>query len=129
MTPTASNPMNSPFSAFTSSPGDESALRRAVTKAYRRSEQHAVQPSRHRRHWSPFLGYVAVCNPDRIVTRAYCAQGPCPGTTAVTIRQRAVPKEFQGRVGSVYMTGVFGGLVVGSALGGVIADEIGRAHV
>ena len=47
------------------------------------------------------------------------------GTTAVTIRQRAVPKEFQGRVGSVYMTGVFGGLVIGSALGGVIADHWG----
>jgi len=47
------------------------------------------------------------------------------GTTAVTIRQRAVPSEFQGRVGSVYMTGVFGGLVIGSVLGGVIASHWG----
>lgn len=44
------------------------------------------------------------------------------GTTSNSIRQRAVPEEFQGRVGSVYMTGVHGGLVVGAALGGVIAD-------
>ena len=44
------------------------------------------------------------------------------GTTSNSIRQRAVPEEFQGRVGSVYMTGVHGGLVIGAALGGVIAD-------
>lgn len=43
------------------------------------------------------------------------------GTTAATIRQRAVPAEFQGRVASVYLVGVFGSLVVGAALGGLIA--------
>jgi MFS family permease len=43
------------------------------------------------------------------------------GTTASTIRQRAVPPEFQGRVASVYLVGVFGSLVVGAALGGGIA--------
>ena len=43
------------------------------------------------------------------------------GTTAATIRQRAVPTEFQGRVASVYLVGVFGSLVVGAALGGLIA--------
>lgn len=43
------------------------------------------------------------------------------GTTASTIRQRVVPNELQGRVGSVYMVSVFGSLVIGSALGGVIA--------
>lgn len=47
------------------------------------------------------------------------------GTTAITIRHRAVPAEFQGRVGSVYMTGVFGGLVIGSALGGLLASVWG----
>ena len=46
-------------------------------------------------------------------------------TTSTTVRQRAVPTEFQGRVGSVYMAGVFGGLVVGSALGGVLAKVWG----
>jgi predicted MFS family arabinose efflux permease len=34
---------------------------------------------------------------------------------------RAVPLGMQGRVGSLYSIGVFGGLVAGSALGGVIA--------
>jgi predicted MFS family arabinose efflux permease len=43
------------------------------------------------------------------------------GTTATSIRHRAVPTEFQGRVGSVYMIGVQGGMVVGAAVGGVIA--------
>jgi predicted MFS family arabinose efflux permease len=43
------------------------------------------------------------------------------GTTASTIRQRAVPTEFQGRVASVYLVGVFGSLVVGAGLGGLIA--------
>ena len=42
-----------------------------------------------------------------------------------TVRQRAVPTEFQGRVGSVYMIGVIGGIVVGGLLGGVIADRWG----
>jgi predicted MFS family arabinose efflux permease len=43
------------------------------------------------------------------------------GTTANSIRHRAVPAAFQGRVGSVYMMGVHGGIVVGAAIGGVIA--------
>jgi predicted MFS family arabinose efflux permease len=47
------------------------------------------------------------------------------GTTSVTVRQRAVPIELQGRVGSVNTVGVYGGLVVGSALGGVLAQQFG----
>ncbi|MBD8869021.1 MFS transporter [Nocardioides donggukensis] len=47
------------------------------------------------------------------------------GTTSRTIRMRAVPTHFQGRVGSVYLVGVFAGLVVGSALGGVLAGAFG----
>jgi MFS family permease len=43
------------------------------------------------------------------------------GTTSASIRQRAVPTEFQGRVGSVYMIGVHGGLVVGAGIGGIAA--------
>jgi predicted MFS family arabinose efflux permease len=49
------------------------------------------------------------------------------GTVSQTVRQRAVPTEFQGRVGSVYLVGVFGGLVIGQALGGLIADRWGLA--
>jgi predicted MFS family arabinose efflux permease len=47
------------------------------------------------------------------------------GTTSVSVRQRAVPTELQGRVGSVNTIGTFGGLVVGSALGGVLAQALG----
>ena len=47
------------------------------------------------------------------------------GTTSVTVRQRAVPLALQGRVGSVNTLGVFGGLVVGSGLGGVLARSWG----
>jgi predicted MFS family arabinose efflux permease len=36
-----------------------------------------------------------------------------------------VPAEFQGRVGSVYLTGVVGGIVIGSALGGLVATVWG----
>jgi predicted MFS family arabinose efflux permease len=43
------------------------------------------------------------------------------GTTSQTVRMRAVPAALQGRVGSLYMIGVYGGLLVGQALGGVIA--------
>ncbi|MGY2078635.1 MFS transporter [Modestobacter sp. SYSU DS0657] len=47
------------------------------------------------------------------------------GTTSVAVRQRAVPSELQGRVGSVNTVGVFGGLVVGSGIGGVLAQHWG----
>lgn len=46
-------------------------------------------------------------------------------TTSVTVRQRAVPAELQGRVGSVNTVGVFGGLVVGSGIGGILARQLG----
>ena len=46
-------------------------------------------------------------------------------TTSTTVRQRAVPTELQGRVGSVNMVGVFGGLVIGSGIGGVLAQRFG----
>ncbi len=47
------------------------------------------------------------------------------GTTAITVRQRAVPEHLQGRVSSVNTVCVFGGLVVGSAVGGVLASRFG----
>ncbi|HEX3923846.1 MAG TPA: MFS transporter [Streptosporangiaceae bacterium] len=47
------------------------------------------------------------------------------GTTSTTVRQRAVPAQFQGRVSSVYLTGVVGGSVIGSALGGLVASAWG----
>jgi predicted MFS family arabinose efflux permease len=46
-------------------------------------------------------------------------------TTSTSIRQRAVPTELQGRVSSVYLIGVQGGIVVGTVLGGIIADAWG----
>lgn len=46
-------------------------------------------------------------------------------TTTTTIRQRAVPIEFQGRVSSINQLGSYGGLVVGAALGSVLAGRWG----
>ena len=46
-------------------------------------------------------------------------------TVSQTVRQRAVPTEFQGRVASVYLIGVFGGLLIGQGLGGWIAETWG----
>ena len=43
------------------------------------------------------------------------------------VRQRAVPMELQGRVGSVYLIFVFGGMVIGQGIGGVIAEQWGLA--
>ncbi len=48
-------------------------------------------------------------------------------TTSLTVRQRAVPQHLQGRVGSVNLICVYGGLVVGSAIGGVLATHYGVA--
>lgn len=47
------------------------------------------------------------------------------GALSAAVRQRAVPTEFQGRVGSVYGVGVYGGIVVGAGLGGLIAQYAG----
>jgi predicted MFS family arabinose efflux permease len=47
------------------------------------------------------------------------------GTISTTIRQRAVPAHMQGRVASLYMIGVTGGMVFGSILGGLIASRWG----
>jgi MFS family permease len=47
------------------------------------------------------------------------------GTISTTVRQRLVPMELQGRIASVNMVGVFGGLVIGQFLGGVIAQAWG----
>ena len=47
------------------------------------------------------------------------------GTLSNAVRQRAVPTEFQGRVGSVYMICVMGGMLIGSFLGGLIAHQWG----
>ncbi|MBN9186396.1 MFS transporter [Microbacterium sp.] len=47
------------------------------------------------------------------------------GTISTTVRQRLVPLHLQGRIASVNMVGVFGGLVIGQLLGGVIAETWG----
>ncbi|TYP87996.1 MFS transporter [Blastococcus xanthinilyticus] len=47
------------------------------------------------------------------------------GTTSRTVRMRAVPLHLQGRVGSVYMIGVVGGIVLGQLAGGLLADAWG----
>jgi predicted MFS family arabinose efflux permease len=47
------------------------------------------------------------------------------GTTSITVRQRAVPTHLQGRVNSVNTICVYGGLVVGSAIGGTLATHYG----
>ena len=47
------------------------------------------------------------------------------GTTSITVRQRAVPRALQGRVNSVNTVATYGGLVIGSTLGGVLADGVG----
>lgn len=47
------------------------------------------------------------------------------GTISTTVRQRLVPMPLQGRIASVNMVGVFGGLVLGQLLGGLIAQTWG----
>ena len=47
------------------------------------------------------------------------------GTTATTVRQRAVPNELMGRVGGVYRLALVGGLVIGTPIGGLLASNYG----
>jgi Na+/melibiose symporter-like transporter len=53
------------------------------------------------------------------------AHGFTWGATANTVRQRAVPNELLGRVGGVMRFAGFGGLVIGTPLGGAIAGAYG----
>jgi MFS family permease len=46
-------------------------------------------------------------------------------TISTTVRQRLVPMELQGRIASVNMVGVFGGLVIGQLIGGILAQLFG----
>ncbi|MFB9234287.1 MFS transporter [Plantactinospora siamensis] len=47
------------------------------------------------------------------------------GTTSMTVRQRAVPSALQGRVNSINTISTYGGLVIGSAIGGTLASRYG----
>ncbi|HUQ44835.1 MAG TPA: MFS transporter [Candidatus Limnocylindria bacterium] len=47
------------------------------------------------------------------------------GTTATTIRQRAVPDSLMGRVGGLYRVGVNAGIVIGTPIGGLLARGFG----
>ena len=47
------------------------------------------------------------------------------GTTSTTVRQRAVPTAFMGRVTSVYMLLNVGGGAIGAVIGGLIAQRFG----
>lgn len=66
---------------------------------------------------SPVLAYV--------VMFGFGAYAFLWGTISTTVRQRLVPMQLQGRIASVNMVGVFGGLVIGQLLGGLIAQTWG----
>lgn len=46
-------------------------------------------------------------------------------TTALTVRQRAVPDALLGRVTGVYTVGIFGGIAIGTPIGGLLARTFG----
>jgi predicted MFS family arabinose efflux permease len=47
------------------------------------------------------------------------------GTTSTVVRQRAVPDEVLGRVGGVYRMAIVGGIVIGTPIGGLLAQRFG----
>ena len=59
------------------------------------------------------VGWVAM-----IVMVVFGAYAFIWATVSQTVRQRVVPTELQGRVGSVYMVGLFAGLIVGQVSAG-----------
>ena len=64
---------------------------------------------------------------DRLTLFGFGAYAFVWGTISTTVRQRLVPIPLQGRIASVNMVGVFGGLVIGQFLGGLIATKWGVA--
>jgi len=65
-------------------------------------------------------GWVAV-----VIMVVFGAYAFVWGAVSTAVRQRATPTVLQGRVGSVYMVCVFGGIVIGQAIGGVVAARWG----
>jgi predicted MFS family arabinose efflux permease len=65
-------------------------------------------------------GWIAV-----IIMFVFGAYAFVWGTVSTSVRQRAVPKNLQGRVGSVYLICMVGGLVLGQIVGGAIAQRWG----
>jgi MFS family permease len=65
-------------------------------------------------------GYVAL-----VLMFVFGAYAFVWGAVSITVRQRATPRALQGRVGSVYMVCVYGGMAVGQVLGGAIAARWG----
>lgn len=53
------------------------------------------------------------------------AYGAVWGTLSRTIQGRAVPSRMRGRVSSVYLLGMFGGIAIGMPIGGAIAQQAG----
>jgi MFS family permease len=47
------------------------------------------------------------------------------GTTSTVVRQRAVPDAVLGRVGGVYRMAIVGGIVIGTPIGGLLAQTYG----
>jgi MFS family permease len=47
------------------------------------------------------------------------------GTTSTAVRQRAVPDALLGRVTGVYTVAIFGGIVIGTPIGGLLARQYG----
>ena len=47
------------------------------------------------------------------------------GTTSTVVRQRAVPDDVLGRVGGVYRMAIVGGIVIGTPIGGLLAQRYG----
>jgi len=47
------------------------------------------------------------------------------GTTSTAVRQRAVPDALLGRVTGVYTVAIFGGIVIGTPIGGLLARQFG----
>jgi predicted MFS family arabinose efflux permease len=60
-----------------------------------------------------------------VVMFAFGVEAFAWGTTSVTVRQRAVPTALQGRVAAVNSMATYAGLVVGAAIGGVLAQRWG----
>lgn len=62
--------------------------------------------------------------PAMVAMFAFGVHAAMWGTTSTTVRQLVTPEALQGRVGAVYMVAVQGGLVVGAAIGAVLAGRV-----
>ena len=105
---------------------DRDGVVRPARAALQARRHHAGRPD-HRDVHPPVAGPDDVGGVALATLVVFGAHAFVWGTTSTVVRQRAVPDALLGRVGGVYRVAIVGGLVIGTPIGGLLAQRV-RDH-